>query len=62
MKKKLIKILKPKQIIALGNNLNEILNKYNIEHITLKHPSYFLYRKNEHNGINYYEEEIKCLK
>jgi len=57
-----IKILKPKQIIALGNNLNEILNKYNIEHITLKHPSYFLYRKNEHNGINYYEEEIKCLK
>jgi len=58
----LIDIFKVKDVIAIGNVADDILNKMRIDHIKVRHPSYggkTLFKK---QLLSYYKTKKKCTK
>lgn len=56
-----IKIIKPKVIIALGNNVSEFLTEKKIDHIKGYHPSYFIYQHSSQKSLEYYKNLIDSV-
>lgn len=51
-----IKLLQPRKILALGANVYDFLIGKSIQCKKIYHPSYFIYRHNLNQGIEYYKE------
>lgn len=54
--KREIEVLKPQIILAVGTNVFNFLESINIKSTKIFHPSFFLFKHQKQNGIDYYKK------
>lgn len=57
-----IEVLKPKLIIAAGNDVHQFLNSKGIKSYKIIHPSYYLFKKKIDDGKKYYTQQAKYIR